>query len=452
MQRSEDFRRISQDDKEYYLVLRRQQLKTDQDQEGDLFCCPKCRYVVKKMKPSTSAPMEVDQPEEEQSSQVLFVASQGGDEASQSSPEFELRIPSIVPSQRHCCIHRGSRIEGRSRLSDRAKMDIWLRAKIFVKGDARVCRTDLGSDGKLTQLAFRDLMSVQTRSTTLLSRGALTNFIMDLTNAASFPHFREYYNHRDVEDNHILDMTGFTKAEFFGVLSHIRREMRQREDRSPDQCLFLYLARLRHDWTYQELKMMFKMQDIDERRIGEYVDAARKALTKRLLPKYLGFAHLERQEFLRHNTQLSRRIFRMPEDSLGIVADGTYVYCQKSSNYEFQKKTYSGQKKTNLLKPMLVVCTDGYIMDCLDPQPGEVSDATIFNRFLAKDPLFLGLIRPGDVFFLDRGFRDSREVVERKLRCRFEMPHFKAMNQAQLTTRQANESRFVTKVSNQILQ
>lgn len=51
-----------------------------------------------------------------------------------------------------------------------------------------------------------------------------------------------------------------------------------------------------------------------------------------------------------------------------VLCDATYVYVQTSSNYLFQKQTYSLHKHLNLVKPFMIVCCNGHILDCIGQQ------------------------------------------------------------------------------------
>ena len=42
------------------------------------------------------------------------------------------------------------------------------------------------------------------------------------------------------------------------------------------------------------------------------------------------------------------------------VAHGTYIYIEKSGDYAFQRHSYSVHKGRQLIKPMMLVATDGY--------------------------------------------------------------------------------------------
>ena len=46
-----------------------------------------------------------------------------------------------------------------------------------------------------------------------------------------------------------------------------------------------------------------------------------------------------------------------------LIADGTYIYIEKRSNYSLQKHSYSVHKGRNLLKKIITVSSTGYILD-----------------------------------------------------------------------------------------
>lgn len=56
-------------------------------------------------------------------------------------------------------------------------------------------------------------------------------------------------------------------------------------------------------------------------------------------------------------------LYEAPEDTLFPIFDGTYLYIDKPSDFELQKKTWSVQKNRNLVKPMMIVLEDGYVID-----------------------------------------------------------------------------------------
>ena len=70
------------------------------------------------------------------------------------------------------------------------------------------------------------------------------------------------------------------------------------------------------------------------------------------------------------------------QEGLFLICDGTYASHKKSSNIEFQRKTYSGQKMVPLRKPVTVCTTDGYVVDMLGPYPVNLNAAEILRMLL----------------------------------------------------------------------
>ncbi len=89
---------------------------------------------------------------------------------------------------------------------------------------------------------------------------------------------------------------------------------------------------------------------------------------------------------------------------LAIFADATYTRLEKSSNNEFQYNSWSSQKKDLLIKPFLICCADGYIIDCYGPFKANMNDAAIFDYILKTDHDLLKILIPEYTYvFLDRG-------------------------------------------------
>ena len=74
------------------------------------------------------------------------------------------------------------------------------------------------------------------------------------------------------------------------------------------------------------------------------------------VPKFLGFSHMTRDEFVSKYT----RFFVQHLYANGMPVAVLYIH-QKGGNYTFKRQTYSGHKHTSLVKPMMVVGTDGYV-------------------------------------------------------------------------------------------
>jgi len=78
----------------------------------------------------------------------------------------------------------------------------------------------------------------------------------------------------------------------------------------------------------------------------------------------------------------ARKLLNLTDDQVVLILDGTYVYHQKSSNNEYQRRSYSGQKKKPLCKPFTIVTTNGYVVDMLGPYSANLNDAEILKEVL----------------------------------------------------------------------
>lgn len=135
-----------------------------------------------------------------------------------------------------------------------------------------------------------------------------------------------------------------------------------------------------------------------------------------MVSRYLGPNHITHIDIVNRNLSIPNALFGNTLENRPAIAifDGTYIYLQKSSNYLFQKKTYSLHKFDNLVKPFMIVSCDGHIIDVIGPFAATQTDADIMTHlFQAEDSAYLELFQPDDVFILDRGFRDAILLLER---------------------------------------
>jgi hypothetical protein len=90
----------------------------------------------------------------------------------------------------------------------------------------------------------------------------------------------------------------------------------------------------------------------------------REALMKTFVPLNLGFQHISRNEILAdHQTVIATELLTSGPDEIVLIADGTYLFCQKSSNNEFQRRTYSNHKHRHLVKPMIITASVSMIQN-----------------------------------------------------------------------------------------
>jgi len=126
------------------------------------------------------------------------------------------------------------------------------------------------------------------------------------------------------------------------------------------------------------------------------------------------YIHLDRSQAIeKHGTRNFNLLFGLEANSLAFIADGTYLFIEKPQDFDLQKETWSMQKKRNLVKPMILCLSSGYVLHCPGPflANGKNNDASILNSLLRPGTPLNEYLRPGDLAIVDRGFRDSRKVL-----------------------------------------
>ncbi|CAH2103328.1 unnamed protein product [Euphydryas editha] len=244
----------------------------------------------------------------------------------------------------------------------------------------------------------------------------------------------------DMCDSQVEQWTGINKDQFKNLLS-LLPSLTEAEKKNPSTALALYLIKLHTGGTDERLFSLFNIPRSSAERL---MDKARNSLLKDFVPLYLGFSKNDREELKTHNTKIARELFLNGQnDKLITIWDGTYVYIQKSSNYRFQRKSFSMHKHRPLIKPFVAVATDGYILDVFGPFPANKSDANIMLELFANKSGLRSFFLKDDVFLVDRGFRDCVATLI-KYGYDVRMP-FLAKGNLSLSDFEANLSRLVTK-------
>lgn len=240
--------------------------------------------------------------------------------------------------------------------------------------------------------------------------------------------------------------TGLTREQISEILiltPSIEAATKSKE--KAEKALKMYLMRMRKASTYIDIAKKF---NFTAPTVSTHIETVRKKLCEEFVPVFLGFKNISREILLEHTTVQARRLY-CPDNPNAVVLiwDGTYIFCEKSGNYKFQKQTFSGQKKRNLVKPMVCVCSDGYIVDVFGPYMATENDASIMKNIMVKHPEVLNALQPFDVIVVDRGFRDIVSYLE-SLKFIVKIPEFAdaAKPNAPLTNQKANNSRMVTKI------
>ncbi|XP_028038214.1 uncharacterized protein LOC114248965 [Bombyx mandarina] len=248
-----------------------------------------------------------------------------------------------------------------------------------------------------------------------------------------------FENINNMEEHVVHTWTGLNKAQFNQMFTEVPELL---EMPNATLALAAYLMKIRTGDSNERLATLLK---VSRSTLEKWLSQVRELLTEYFVPRNLGLNNLNRQQIIERNLAIPKTLFGSFEgvDRPIAIFDGTYCYVEKSSNYLYQKKTYSLHKYRNLVKPFLIVCTDGYIIDVLGPYPATASDAEIMKKEFVNGRPLKEYFHPGDAFILDRGFRDSLPLLH-QCGYRTYVPASLEEGETQLSTSEANKSRAVT--------
>lgn len=345
--------------------------------------------------------------------------------------------PMVLPNYKRTaatpghCIYPNCVSEERLRVPKPMRLRLLSDFKLYVPNSARVCVEHIRLYNWEEVVQQNEFMltftSEQIEDMLNLLSNIRSAFKLDFENVESWSHHLCHY------------WLGHSPEEILQIINGCSSF---RTVRNAKTIVSIYLLKLRTGDSNERLGTLLQMPVTT---IGRYLKKAREILCREFVPQHLGLECLTRDNLLRKNLIIPKGLFGDDSNSKAIViADATYVYIQKSSNYYFQKKTYSLHKYRNLIKPFLIVASNGHILDVWGPYSATISDATIMKDLFAEEngPL-RRYFREGDVFILDRGFRDAMDDL---VRYNYEphKPESLEEGQTQLPTIHANKSRCVT--------
>lgn len=302
--------------------------------------------------------------------------------------------------------------------------------KYYIPPNSRICESHLGSQRWSILFEAENVQHCFTA-------GHIEEFCELLKNDKTRLDFEKI---DDIEDNVVWYWLGRTKVQFREVEAVLPEFPRRAT------ALAAYLIKLR---TGDSDDRISTLMNISRSTLSKLINKARNSMVEYFVPLHLGLQHMNRMEVAERNLYIPNSLFGNPGSIMNdrkaiAIMDGTYVYVQKSSNYKYQKKTYSLHKYRNLVKPFLIVCCDGHILDVLGPYPATKSDADIIKHEFSNESFPLReYFREGDIFLLDRGFRDSIPLLQ-NLNYSVHYPLSVEQGETQMSTINANESRKVT--------
>lgn len=349
-----------------------------------------------------------------------------------STPSGDTLLPHYTraPNTQRQCFFPGCSESNRLLVPTTLRASLLCDYNYYVPPDCRICYYHLRSNswGLLLESYVNPINTFNVEQ---------IEDMMSLLKDNMFMHL-DFENIQNIPEHIVHYYLGFSKEQFHEILTEVPRLSNRHRGAF---ALAAYLIKLRTGDSDERISSLLQ---VPRSTLESLMNMAREILHQDFVPRYLGLSHITRADIARRNLLIPNGLYGGEDRAPIIIADGTYIYIEKSSNYFYQKKTYSLHKYRNLVKPFLFVCTDGYIIDILGPYPATTSDADIIKQeFENENGPFRQFFQAGDVFILDRGFRDSLSLLND---CNYSVhvPLSPQDGEVQLTTREANQSRGVT--------
>uniref|UniRef100_A0A8D8TA77 DDE Tnp4 domain-containing protein n=1 Tax=Cacopsylla melanoneura TaxID=428564 RepID=A0A8D8TA77_9HEMI len=249
-----------------------------------------------------------------------------------------------------------------------------------------------------------------------LRRGQFENLLQNMRNYTIQLKENPYLDENDLTDEDFNVFCPVSKEQFLDMFTYCDPVGRDRREISKKDLL-AFLCKTRQGISDEFLKVIFKYPT--RQCASNKIALVRKSLQARFVPENIGLQALTRDEYMqRHVTDFANHLLNpQPEIPRVIVLnDCTYLYIEKSSCFKVLRQSYSVHKGRHLIKPSMLVAPDGYILDIQGPYFSNTAnnDAQILiNEFQRDVETMRAWFHDGDIFVVDRGYRDAIPMLER---------------------------------------
>ncbi|XP_058810427.1 uncharacterized protein LOC131675459 [Phymastichus coffea] len=336
--------------------------------------------------------------------------------------EIELPIPRCIATHKYCCICRKDC--NLMAVPMEARLQVFTMRNIFIPAGNRCCK-----DHFIKKRLYEEVMNniIATSNVSSMKASDVSNFLQKFRIDVD-KELTDKVGDFSLPENRLIIFTGLTWENLF-ELRAMMTSLRNSDSRNVTQAIVVFLFKLRTGNSNNVISSVLGLERPEQ--VSDFSASVLESFEKDVLPSRFGIKAANRQYLIENHTAPVAKLLHDLNDSQ-----------LKSTNNEYQRKSYSGQKKAPLCKPFTICTTNGYIVDMLGPYYANVNDAKILEDIFNDPEGLVTLLRPGDKFFLDRGFRD---VICKLTVMGYEglMPALKGQRK-QLTATEGNNSRMVT--------
>ncbi|XP_062582893.1 uncharacterized protein LOC134244656 [Saccostrea cucullata] len=243
-----------------------------------------------------------------------------------SPPSITLPIPSVGGSHSQCavCKRRGPKLVV---VPKNARYNLFLEKLIVLPIGARCCPGHL-SENLFHAHAAEQIF--QSRTTSDFNRSDLMELITEIREIALRGSEKriDFDSVKSLSDSDILTLTGITKKNLDELCSEVGGSLRDSSTRSVCTCIGIFLTKLK---TGMPNKILCTLFNLGRDSIRRAIASGRKYLSQHFVPSHLGFGHISREDIISSHTRpIAQSLFGEGKFPAILVADGTYIYIQKS--------------------------------------------------------------------------------------------------------------------------
>jgi len=331
------------------------------------------------------------------------------------------------------------------RLLNECKANAFILRDIYIPEHVKSCLCHLDDNGFILQPLLLGLRSINRPY--IIKGPQLQAFLQGLRSVAK--NKTKIVDENSLSDDEFECLCPINKEQFRELIIYcdeIPQDGGHRYVSKKD--LLMFLCKMRQGLSDNFLKVIFQYSS--RQAVSMAIATVRQSLMQRFVPNNIGFDAITRDDYItRHVTDFANELYNPEPQTTRVIAiiDGTYVYIPKSTNFRALRQSYCVHKGRHLVKPVLIVAPDGYILDIQGPyfSDSKNNDAALLqNEFIRNADRMKHWLQENDIVIVDRGYRDATELLV-SLGIVWKMPALLLRNQQQLNTEDANDSRLVTK-------
>ncbi|CAF0824726.1 unnamed protein product [Didymodactylos carnosus] len=288
--------------------------------------------------------------------------------------EDTIKLPIAFPgfSKKYCLVCHQTLDDGTpsTKMSDEIRINTFIYHSVYFKDGSRSCLRHIEGD-HLNEAAVKILQKYHSATAENTANGEhISLLIKELQSHLEQIKPQSLFKPRTIlnfdaaflySDEDYGCLTGIDKEQFNSLTEIVR--MRNTENRSIRMAIGCLLTKLRTGLSNQVLATLFAYSD--RRVVGKINHSAYDALLRDFVPQYLGFHHITREEILKKHTTPLASALLTDGDGVVIILDETYIYTEKPGNNILQRRLFSLHKGRSLIKPMIIVASDGYIISSI---------------------------------------------------------------------------------------